>query len=232
MPAADYRRYAIYYTPPDGPLAEFGAAWLGWDIAEGRRVPHPEAMACLPAPMAALTDGARRYGLHATMKPPFRPAPGADMQALREALERFCAAHAPVQLAGLQLSRLGRFLAITLTNETAALNDLASDAVRLFDGFRAAQIDADIARHQRPGMSNAEASNLRQWGYPHVMDQFRWHMTLTSKRPAREIRQVQSALAPVIAPLLGPVTCIDALSLVGEDQDGFFHLLHRVPLGS
>ena len=29
-----YKRYAIYYTP-ERAFAEKGAAWLGWDIANG-----------------------------------------------------------------------------------------------------------------------------------------------------------------------------------------------------
>ncbi len=62
------------------------------------------------------------------------------------------------------------------------------------------------------------------------MEQFRWHMTLTGKRPARETAQTQIALAPRMAQLLAPPPVIDALSLVGEDADGFFHLIHRAPL--
>ncbi|HDR28083.1 MAG TPA: phosphonate metabolism protein, partial [Rhodovulum sp.] len=30
-----YKRYAIYFAPEPGPLAEFGAAWLGWDPLAG-----------------------------------------------------------------------------------------------------------------------------------------------------------------------------------------------------
>ncbi|MEO9630620.1 MAG: phosphonate metabolism protein, partial [Sulfitobacter sp.] len=36
-----FDRYAIYYTP-QGSLAEAGAAWLGWDVARGQAVAHPE----------------------------------------------------------------------------------------------------------------------------------------------------------------------------------------------
>ena len=35
-------RFAVYYTPHRGALAEFGAAWLGWDIASGKSVAHPQ----------------------------------------------------------------------------------------------------------------------------------------------------------------------------------------------
>jgi hypothetical protein len=29
-----YARFAIYYVPPEGPLADFGAKWLGWDVGD------------------------------------------------------------------------------------------------------------------------------------------------------------------------------------------------------
>ncbi|MDG2404658.1 MAG: hypothetical protein P8M25_06805 [Paracoccaceae bacterium] len=40
------KRYAVYYVSPKGALAEFGATWLGWDIALGMERPHPELADC------------------------------------------------------------------------------------------------------------------------------------------------------------------------------------------
>ncbi len=230
MPARPFCRYAIYYTPALGPLAQFGAAWLGHDIASGAPTAHSQGIEGLPAPIAELSKAPRRYGFHATIKPPFRLSPGASQEALIRAVEQFCADQPPVALDGAELARLGRFLAIIATGDTSALTRLAAHIVRQLDSFRAPQNADEIARHQRPQMGAAKAENLRLWGYPHVMDQFRWHMTLTGKRPARETAQIQIALAPIIAPLLAPPPVIDALSLVGEDADGFFHLIRRVPL--
>ena len=231
MPDPAFRRYAIYYTPPDGPLARFGAAWLGWNIALGQSEPHPEGITGLPAPIAQLSETPRRYGFHATIKPPFRLAQGAQPEALNDALTSFCATRAPVTLDGIGLARLGRFLAIVPTGNTDALDRLAADTVRQLDPFRAALTPAEVARHTHPRMNAAQSENLHLWGYPHVMDQFRWHMTLTGKRPAPEATRTQAALAPVLAPLLSRPLVIDALSLVGEDSDGFFHFIHRAPLG-
>ena len=66
-----HTRYAIYYAPDPGPLADFGAAWLGWDIASGRAVAPPD-IGPLPRPVEEITRTPRKYGLHATIKPPFR----------------------------------------------------------------------------------------------------------------------------------------------------------------
>ncbi|MFN3614080.1 MAG: phosphonate metabolism protein, partial [Rubrimonas sp.] len=70
-----YARYAIYYAPePGSALARAGAAWLGADPAGAP--PPPIEPAGLPRPRAELVSRAARYGLHATLKAPFRLAPG------------------------------------------------------------------------------------------------------------------------------------------------------------
>ena len=42
-----YSRFAIYYVPPEGPLAEFAAAWLGWDVLRGVRCRNSMCPACM-----------------------------------------------------------------------------------------------------------------------------------------------------------------------------------------
>ena len=57
-----FARYAVYYTPEPGPLADFGAAWLGWDIATGAEVAHPD-LPGLPRPVTELTATPRKLRL-------------------------------------------------------------------------------------------------------------------------------------------------------------------------
>ena len=87
-----YSRYGIYAVPK-GALFATGSAWLGWDSAAGRPVPHPD-LAGLPAPAETLTATPRKYGIHGTIKPPFRLAEGTSEQAAREAA--FAAADVPL----------------------------------------------------------------------------------------------------------------------------------------
>ena len=100
----NFKRYAIYYLPEPGPLAAFGAAWLGWDAASGQDMAHPRIDG-LPLPVEHITDTPRKYGLHATIKPPFRLAPGTTENALNDALAAFCADQPPVTLDGLDLAQ-------------------------------------------------------------------------------------------------------------------------------
>ncbi|MBC7165260.1 MAG: DUF1045 domain-containing protein [Roseovarius sp.] len=78
-------------------------------------------------------------------------------------------------------------------------------------------------RPRRP----AGAHNLHAWGYPHVMDAFRFHVTLTGDLPSETLDAVAGALVPTLAPLLPRPFVIDAISLMGADGDGRFHRVRR-----
>lgn len=224
-----FTRYAVCYTPPPGPLADFGAAWLGWDSRGRRRRPHPQ-MRGLPRPVARLTDVPRRYGFHATLKPPFALKPGFDISELHTATGALAASLSPVAADGLRLVRLGGFLALMPEGDTTPLALLAARIVETLDGFRAAPSEADLARHRKPGLTSRQEVLLQQWGYPHVMEEFRFHLTLTGPLPEPEAEQVAALLRPALAPLLPRPFRIREICLVGEGQDGRFHHLHRYRL--
>jgi len=226
-----FTRYAVYVTPPPGPLAEFGAAWLGWDPVRGTAVPHPD-LPDLPAPITDLTEAPRRYGLHATMKPPFALAPGTSEAALRDAFAAFCTATAPVTLDGLAVVPLGRFLALRPEGDETAVNALAAACVRAFEPFRAPLTGTEIARRRAGGLTPDQEARLMRWGYPHVMAGFRFHITLTGKRPKSDLPALRATLARHLAPLVPRPCPVDALSLMGEDRQGRFHLIHRHTLSA
>lgn len=222
-------RYAIYFVPNgDTAWARFCTSWLGWDIATGQAVPHPKLS---PArPISAITAVPRRYGVHATLKPPFRLRTGKTPQALKRAAFDLAETLPPVTIDELALTRLGRFLALTARVEAKPLNDMAARLVRDLDGFRAPASDQELERRRAGGLSPQQEANLRNWGYPHVMDQFRFHMTLTGKLPKDDLGQVQTLLETYLVPDLPRPLVIDRLALVGEDDDGFFHLIEHLPL--
>ncbi|WP_102108345.1 DUF1045 domain-containing protein [Oceaniglobus roseus] len=219
-----FKRYAIFYTPPPGPAAEFGAAWLGWDSATGRRVAHPE----IPGlDVAALTEVPRRYGFHGTLKAPFRLAEGAREAELVEAVARFAEAHAAVTLDGLAVGHGHRFVAMRPVGDTGALNRLEAAIVRAFDPFRAPLGEADIARRRRAGLSERQDRQMLEWGYPYVFDDFHFHLTLSGPVEEGEGRHIVAALEPRLPETLrGPFT-LDAITLMGEDAEGMFHQIHR-----
>lgn len=225
-----FKRYAIYVAPENASaLGAFGAAWLGWDAEAGKSVARP-AIEGLPRPAREITATPRRYGFHATIKPPFRLATGSTIELLHRSAAALAASLAPLRLEGLSLVRIGGFLALVPRGETAALGALAGTVVEALDGFRAPPSDDEIARRQPDRLSPAQLRLLERWGYPYVMDEFRFHFTLTGPLTEPEAEATRAALAPHLAPLLDAPLRIESLCLFGEAEDGLFHNLRRYRL--
>ena len=214
-----YTRYAVYYVPPEGPLAEFGASWLGWDLRLGRASPQPGI-----AGLDAITARPRKYGFHATLKPPFRLVDGADPARLASALADLARTTAPARCNGLQLSVLGRFLALTALGDPSELRRVADACVRNLDPFRAPLTEADRARRRSGRLTARQEALLETWGYPFVMDNFRFHMTLSGPLPGDMVAMWQEEAGRHLPPLPAPFV-LDRIALCGEREDGCFEMI-------
>ncbi|MEJ6389740.1 DUF1045 domain-containing protein [Gymnodinialimonas sp. 2307UL20-7] len=223
-----YARYALFVVPSSAFYAA-GAAWLGWDSVSGETVAHPSVPG-VPVSVDALTEKPRKYGLHGTIKAPFALAPGQTEAALRAACRSFCADQPPVRLPGLKITRLNRFVAAVPTAPSSELGTLAAAAVEALDPFRAPLTEAEIARRRASRLTAAQDALLLRWGYPYVMDAFRFHLTLTGPHPQAEA--LQNALTAHLAPTLPSPFDITDLALMGEDGAGRFHLLNRFTLAA
>lgn len=223
----EFKRYAVYFTPAPGPLADFGAAWLGWDPVQGVAVAHPE-IDDLPRPIAEITQTPRKYGLHATIKPPFRPNAATTESALCSALEAFCAGQPVIALDGLTVAQLGRFLALRPVGDEVKLNGMADNAVRAFDPFRAPLTEDELAKRRAGGLTERQDALLQSWGYPYVMEEFRFHITLTGKMPKAEGKALVPRMETLLQPFLPQPFLVDGLALMGEDATGQFHQLTRL----
>jgi hypothetical protein len=95
---------------------------------------------------------------------------------------------------------LGSFLA--LLSDDAALTALAEEAVRRFEPLRAPLSEADLARRNVGALDERERELLASWGYPYVMDRFRFHMTLTGSLPPGAAAPVAAAARAHFGPLL------------------------------
>lgn len=219
-----YTRFAIYFVPPDGALADFGARWLGWDLVTGCAVDQPD----LPG-LDDVSATPRKYGFHGTLKAPFRLAQGADPAKLAEAVETMAANCAPATCDGLQLSRIGRFLALTIKGDAAGVSRVAAACVQNLDGLRAPLSLEELARRRRSRLSGRQDEFLTRWGYPYVMEEFRFHMTLTGRIAPDQVDHWQKALADRMPDLPAPFV-MDAIALVGERADGRFEMIQRYAL--
>lgn len=223
----EFSRYALYYAPPkDADWTDLCTSWLGWSMETGAEVTHPNAGGL---DVAAITDRPRKYGLHGTIKPPFRLAQGTSRADLETAAEALCARLKPVTLDGLEVARLGRFLALRPMGDASPLADLAGACVEGLDAFRAPAPQAELDRRRKSGLTPAQEAHLLRWGYPYVMDQFRFHITLSGPL-GDTLDEVQSWLTNQLTPVLPRPFHIPDMALVGEGPDGRFRLLHRYTL--
>lgn len=182
-------RYAVYLTPPMGSaLADAAAAWLGRSPFAAAAASASGAVPQAAAPREAKAHVPARYGFHATLRAPFRLAEGIDEGALLEAFARYAP---PATLCPqLSVARLSRFLAFR--SDDAALGDAAKAAVEAFEPFRAPLTAEDRARRNPDRLDARGLHLLERWGYPHVMERFVFHMTLSGPL-GEEIDAVETA---------------------------------------
>lgn len=211
-------RYAVYFVPEDGhPLAVAGASWL--------------------VPGRPRTASPRRYGFHATLKAPMRLAAGVDEARLGERLQRLVAGHPAFAMPALQVAWLGDFLALRPAGPLARehpLCRLADDCVTTLDDLRAPLTDAELARRRPEALSPRQRELLERWGYPHVLDAWRFHMTLSEPLGAVDTPEARALLADArahfAAALREPLACRQVALCVEPVPSAGFQVLRRFPL--
>lgn len=221
------KRYAIYYAPEPGAFADAAAGWLGWDPALGCAVSQPG----VGLDLASLTTDPRKYGFHGTLKAPFRLADGVDVARLTDAVATLAQTLPVVELDGLQLLTLSSFLALTPTGDTTALLALAANVVERLDPLRARLTPGEIARRRPERLSARQRDLLDRFGYPYVMEEFQFHLTLSNQLSEVDQLALQPLAQAYFAACLPQPFRITDLCLFGEADSGRFHLLARYRLG-
>ena len=220
------QRYAIYYAPHAGTaLARFGASLLAYDCATGSDVePLDDAIFHDPASLG-WTAAPRRYGFHATLKAPFHLAEGRTAGELETTLHEFAGTQRPFDIR-LTLALFGRFLALVLSEPQPAMHALAAACVRRFDLFRAPLTAEDRERRHPEQLIEPQVALLDEWGYPFVLDQFQFHMTLTGALDHED----RARLEPVLRGFLSSVplaTTVDAVVLCRQDGPNERFIIQR-----
>ncbi len=212
MPAMTRRsdeRWAVYFVPePDGQLAQLGQAWF----AAYDRTPY------LASP--------QRYGFHATLKAPFHLRADATADGLRLSARRLAMRIEPVALPGLQVAVMGRYLALMPERPCPAIAELAQRLVVGLSSFRAP------ARRHWTGLTPRQRHNARQWGYPWVGREYRFHMTLAGPFAGRPDAAWHARARRHFAPLAGQSVHIGTISLCRQPAAGVhFSEVVRLRLG-
>lgn len=204
-PAGEAARYAVYFAPDAAhPLWQTGCDWLGRDATDEQDD--------RPAPPQRSEPW--RYGFHATLKPPMRLRPGLEEAELDPALQALAAGFAAFQMPRLQVDMLTDFVALRPASPLARTHPLwrlADACVTALDHFRAPPTEAELARRLRQPLQPDDRARLEAWGYPQVLEGWRFHMTLSDPLPtsaqAAVLRAAREHFAKALA---GPaLRCLD-----------------------
>jgi len=131
----------------------------------------------------------------------------------------------------LRLSSISGFWALTPSEPCPPLHALAECSVRDFDRFRAPLAAAELARRRAARLSPAQEALLSRWGYPYVMDEFRFHMTLTARLDPNEGAPVAHELARLVEPFCRAPLPVDAICLFHQPERAApFRMLRRYEL--
>ena len=227
-----FERYAIYLSPePADALGRFCNGWLGYRPDTGEVLSRPELAGLPPAEIEQATAAPQRYGFHGTLKAPFRLACGTAVEDLDRDLVAFAEHSQTVTFDRMRVGTLGAFIAVVPDSGDQAVRNLAEACVMTFDRYRAELTDAERERRLAGGLTAHQQELLCAWGYPYVLDEFRFHMTLTGPLEAEQLRIFSAALRSAMSDTLsGPVT-FSNICLFGDPGDGQrFRLLRRYAL--
>ena len=235
-------RYAIYWTPaPGDPLLAAGQEWLGRDARSNTEVGHsPQGLSA--AVWRRLVARPSGYGFHATLRAPIRLADGVGEHDLVRTVSQLASRLSAVSLARLGVGWLGDFLALRPiesdhgASANVALRDLADAVMQGVDPLRAPPTPAELARHDDGSLTARRRALLHRWGYLHVAEQYRFHLTLTGALGGKTVesqRFLQSLLERHFKRALEAPRCLDALTIfVQPAPDDRFVVLERLPLSN
>jgi putative phosphonate metabolism protein len=216
---SDYPRYAIYYAPALGSdLDRFGAQLLGYDAFAAADLPFPDDVTRAAPDWRDLTADPRKYGFHATLKAPFSLAEGKTEAELFAACSTFAATPRTIPVFAPVVGSISGFIAVIPAEPPQHLIRLAADCVTAFDSFRAPLTEDDRARRNPSQLTPTQRGHLDRWGYPYVMDDFRFHMTLTGRLGGERRERVLAMLRERFAALDLATLAIDRIVVFRQDD--------------
>jgi putative phosphonate metabolism protein len=228
-----FPRYAIYYVSmPGGALDRFGAQLLGYDALNGDQLPFPDDVVQLVPDWRDLTRDPRKYGFHATLKAPLPLAPGETEAGLLATCERFAGTPRPIPVIRPVVDSISGFIAVVPAELSTGLERLAADCVREFDTFRAPLTPEDRMRRNPSALTPRQREHLERWGYPYVMEDFRFHMTLTGRLDAGRREPVLTILRDRFSAIGLTTLAIDRIAVFRQnDAASRFQVVNHWKLG-
>ncbi|MEY9899529.1 putative phosphonate metabolism protein [Bradyrhizobium sp. USDA 329] len=194
--------------------------------ARATRWPFPREALQIAPDWHDLTTDPRKYGFHATLKAPMVLVSGRTEAELMAGCATFAGQSRTIPVIRPVVDTISGFIAVIPAEPVDALQQLAGDCVREFDSFRAALAADDRARRKPEKLTERQRDYLDRWGYPYVMEEFRFHMTLTGRLDADRRGPILEMLRARFASLRLGALAIDRLALFKQDDaKARFHII-------
>lgn len=222
----NYPRYAVYFAPgPGSRWWNFACHWLGRDPISDHILDQPAVSGFNAGRLFEITAEPRRYGFHATLKAPFALAPGVGAEDIYRAAAAFASMQRAFPLGLLAPQYMGNFLALRPVLEPPEMDALVRACVEHFDALRAVSDGADLERRRAAGLTPRQELLLARWGYPYVMEEYRYHMSLTGELPKTEAESLSAWLLPCMDKLNEEPLLLDAICIFEQTAPGMPFML-------
>jgi hypothetical protein len=128
---------------------------------------------------------------------------------------------------------MGRFVALRAEPDAddEAIRKIAASALQALAPLRARPSPEDTERRLASGLNPRQRSLLHEWGYPYVLDEFRFHMTLSDALESAPLRAAIVSLWQARSKALGALPFHGAALFVQTDPGAPFILWQRLPFG-
>jgi hypothetical protein len=229
-------RHAAYFAPALNSQAwDLGSQWLGRCARNSTPLDPPRFKNISSELFDNLTSTPRLYGWHATLKAPFELNKNSSLEELRTAFKQLAhnteeAFHLP-----LKLLEFGDFLALVPSQPSPELQKFAAQCVQELHSFALPLSESELQRRTGAGLTARQKELLKEWGYPFVMDQFQFHLTLSGslKHVDHQVKEdLKTAAQSWFAPLLENGLFVDSVSWFTQDQkNGNFRWVERFEFG-
>jgi hypothetical protein len=224
-------RYAVWWLPrPGSALAQFGVDWTGW--CPDRGTTHVRrALAVLSRSRAGVPGATRLRGLHATIRAPFRLAPGRSAWALETALAELAGRTPPIRLPRLRLSVDDERVVLAPMRADEAVTGLLSGVAGTVRRFESGHEDAALTGTGAVTAAGIVLANAPAGHHGPDRPLARFRIPLTDRLEPQAAAGVIGDLAPLLAPIMARPQSLAELALVGDPGRGRpWRLLERFGL--
>jgi len=234
----NYKRVAIYFLPKkNSSLENFGKNLLGRDINKKKKISLTRRQKYFINRGFTYFDELKdyceqpaKYGFHATLKAPFRLKRNVKTKNFYDVISHIAAQHSRFKIKGLKIAYSKKFTFITSRKPNKLLINLENDLVKHLDTFRAELNKTEIKKRIPDSLTFKQNKYLKEWGYPFVFDQFKFHMTLMNQNNNKLSNKQKLELEKLIYKISNNVIEFNEISLLGENKNGHFEEIKRFKL--